>query len=127
MSDEYSNVELDGIIGDILDKQDTSAATTRVLKKERKEYPALYVFSNVYKYMGWIALVLIGLSVIVGTIKLIQVDFWTGLEFFIKFSLVGAFIFITALAAAEAIKIFIRLEQNTRKQTELLEKLLQKK
>jgi len=80
-----------------------------------QRYPALRTIAGVYQVLAWLVAVVAGIGVLFAL-----ANFKEDLsKFILLFSIIGGAIgFITLLAASESIKVFIDIEENTRKVAE---------
>jgi len=74
-----------------------------------ERYPALRFISGVYRFLAW--LILIATAIIL-FYKLYQGQM--AILFAVGAILIGGILFVTLLAAAEGVKVFIDIEHNTR-------------
>lgn len=92
-----------------------------------ERYPALQTLSGVYLVLAWLA----GISAIIFIIYGLSMlnNFRTkseGIDLIIQGLIYGVLGVIFCLAISQGIKLFVDLERNTRKQNQLLTKLLEK-
>ena len=126
--------DLDGILTDILGEErypEKEEGEEEALKKAGKlkmdKYPALQIISKIYKICGYICggatllLIAMTLFTIIGGRQVVEL-----LKYALQVFIVGGIATLTCLASSEGIKLFIRIEINTRKQTHLLTQLLEK-
>ena len=91
--------------------EDEKEETTANLSSKR--YPALRSIAGLYQVLAWIVAVIAGIGI------LLSLDnFERDLIKLILIFIGGAVGFITLLAASESIKVFIDIEENTRKVAE---------
>jgi len=85
-------------------------------------YPALIFIAKVYKGLAYLVGILAAVGIIVGLNYLAdQRQRGFGITLLIQSIIGGAFGMITLLAASEAIKVFIDIEENTRKTAEFVQ------
>jgi hypothetical protein len=94
---------------------DTVASTS-------KRYPALRIISTIYRYLAYVSVVVGVIGVLVGISQLSEGREVGGIILLPSF-LFGAIAFVTFLAIAEAIHVFIDIEENTRQSSSVLRKL----
>ena len=84
-------------------------------------YPALIFIAKVYKGLAYLVGILAVIGIIV-SLSYLEDQFQRGfgITLLIQSIIGGAFGVITLLAASESIKVFIDIEENTRKTTELV-------
>jgi len=87
----------------------------------KKRYPALRTIAGIYQVFAYLWLLL---SVIGGLIALAKIE-RLGILLLLLLSVGGTIAFITSFAMAESIKVFIDIEENTRKMVELQSKKIE--
>jgi len=84
-------------------------------------YPALIFIAKVYKGLAYLVGIIAAVGIIVGLNYLAdERQRGVGITLLIQSIIGGAFGVITLLAASETIKVFIDIEENTRKTTEVV-------
>ncbi|MCP4221680.1 MAG: hypothetical protein GY765_44060 [bacterium] len=120
--------DLDGILDDILSKEKRAAMEQEVEQYTMKQKaPMLELLSDIYKIMAYICGGIFAILAVIGVFSLFG-DMPKGPIFrgIIHSLLIGAVSVVTGLAVSEGIKLFIRIEANSRKQVLLLSKLVNK-
>ncbi len=74
------------------------------------KYPALKTIANIYIVFAWI----LGIAAVLFTLYITSENGKSGLMYTIPFLIFGILIVLGLLAASELIKVFIRIEENTR-------------
>lgn len=95
---------------------------------EETKYPALLVISGIYKALAKIAGIVACIAILYGLIQLPGYDSERamGISIIISSLIFGIVGIISFLAISEIIKLFIDLEDNSRKQIDLLKNILEK-
>lgn len=98
----YEEVKAETVINEEIKKLKTDVMSER--------YPALIFISGIYRLLAWI--ILIATAIIL--FYMLSQGGQMGVPFAVGAILIGGILFVTLLAAAEGIKVFIDIEHNTR-------------
>ncbi|MCP5107983.1 MAG: hypothetical protein GY950_31630 [bacterium] len=122
------SVDLDEMVTDILDKQKEREGEVVKRQEVTEDYPALYTLSRFYRILAWVIAVVAGIGIIgfLGTI-FIKGEILMGIAGILLTGVMFGLMILFTLSFSEGIKLFIQMELNTKKQTVLLSKLLEKK
>ena len=80
-----------------------------------KRYPALRTIAGFISFVAWTFAIITAIGIIYGFMNISKYDNGTVIIYLIAASLVGAFFFVILLSQAEIIKVFVDIEENTRK------------
>lgn len=106
------NQPLDDILG-IENSESQNNQNQINIKSSQDKYPALRIISGILKVIGWI----IAIASIIATFYFLSEE--DGLQFFSIASILGGGILTLGfLSMSEIIKVFIDIEENTRKMSE---------
>jgi ABC-type anion transport system duplicated permease subunit len=119
--------DLDNIVEDILSKQQEREKKAGEKVVTKGDYPGLTMLIKIYRILMWIVIVAGALIVISGILTLLRGNVWAGIYLILVGLVGGASFALFYMVIAEIIKLFIRIELNTREQVTLLSKLLDKK
>lgn len=119
--------DLDYMVEDILSKQQEreNKAGEKVVTKG--DYPGLTMLIRIYKILMWTVIAAGALIVISGILTSLRGNAWGGIYLILIGFVGGASFALFCMVITEIIKLFIRIELNTRDQVTLLSKLLDKK
>jgi uncharacterized membrane protein len=81
-------------------------------EREKNEFKSLLLISNLCYILGWI---MVGIAALVILISLVKSSDTLYFLYGIAISIVAAFFGLLTLASGELIKLFIKIEENTRK------------
>jgi len=88
-------------------------------------YAALRGIASLCTGLGWVIVVLAGLSTVVGVLRLFSRNgFLLGLAIVVLSVVIGGFSFIILQVIAESISVMLDIESNTRRTTSILEQRL---
>lgn len=119
--------DLDYMVDDILSKQEERQREAGEKRVTRGDYPGLTILTRVYKILMWAVIAAGALIVVSGILTSLRGNTWGGIYLILVGFVGGASFALFCMVITEIIKLFIRIETNTREQVTLLKKLLDKK
>lgn len=124
MSKDY-----DLMVDDILSRQDDTVSKLEAKDQwdRQRKYPALTTLSKIYKWAAWFMGVVTVIALVLVLLNMLRGQFWEGLKVFVYVAIIGAFTILFSLAFSEGIKLFTRIENNTKEQVRLLNQLVEQK
>jgi hypothetical protein len=111
------SVDLDEMVTDILDKQKERQQKAAEKGEVVQDYPALHTLSRVYRIFAWVMGIIAAIGIVLClAVILFRGEILAGFIAILIIAFVAASTILFALAVSELLKLFIRIELNTRKQ-----------